>query len=594
MSTFTSHYPPAFSDTYVKTTSKFSTTFEPWFTTNPLLSLTGAFNNNQWLAVNETITNQRFHIDLGSAKIIKRIYYENGHSSGSSTWIGIQNFTLWGSNEASAFAELTYGTDTNWTQLTTAQSTFDIHTGSDVADPKYIAVTNTTAYRYYAFKFADTWSTTDYMGIRRLVLQTESGTGEIDLNDKSGNGNTLTNVETLEYTGDKPFAVSTRGVVLDASTNSQYLWAADSASLSITGDISLEAWIRPETLVPGGANYLIIAKRDDGTGDGESYHLKLDSSEYLAFGWSSNGTANAMYQATDAAIYTTPGSWIHVAVTVDVSAETCILYINGSAVASTLVYDANQTSILDGDQKFLIGTLFNDGAFYADEGFNGAIDEVRVWNDIRTAEEIAANYNVRLAGNESNLAAYYPFETLGSLLQQTCNEAVLIIDTIKRKPNRTLIDTVTLVDTITQKIKARILTEITTIIDVVNKKNSRLLTDTVAFIDLIIAHRIAKVALSEIVAIVETFTRSIKRTLSDSTTIVDTIRGRISGKILTETITIVAILRNFLNGILVSLWTRVRKVTTSWTKDAKPTTSWSKEAKPTTTWTKEDKPDPYI
>lgn len=166
----TSTYPPAHSDTYVKSTSEYGTAFKPYFATDPTLSLTGTNTDNQWVAASGT--NQRFHIDLGSAKIIKGIYYENGHTSGSDTNDGAKNFTFWGSNSATAFTELTYGTDTDWTQITPAQSTFDVHIGSDVADPKYITVTNTTAYRYYAFKFADTISAPTYgIQVRRIELQ---------------------------------------------------------------------------------------------------------------------------------------------------------------------------------------------------------------------------------------------------------------------------------------------------------------------------------------------------------------------------------------------------------------------------------------
>ncbi len=45
-------------------------------------------------------------------------YYENAHNGGSNTKCGGANFTIWGSNASSAFNELTYATDTKWTQLT--------------------------------------------------------------------------------------------------------------------------------------------------------------------------------------------------------------------------------------------------------------------------------------------------------------------------------------------------------------------------------------------------------------------------------------------------------------------------------------------
>ncbi len=182
---YISQYPVAQSATYVKSTSEFSpNSYEPFRATDPTKSLTGTWDLTNWLAIQTGggNTNQRFHIDLGSAMVVTRIYYENSHTSGTTTNTGVKTFILQGSNEATAFADLTYATDTNWTAITTAQATFDQHTASDVADPKRILVTNTVAYRYYAFKFADDWGNTTYMGIRRIVLQTGSGGGSFLLN----------------------------------------------------------------------------------------------------------------------------------------------------------------------------------------------------------------------------------------------------------------------------------------------------------------------------------------------------------------------------------------------------------------------------
>ena len=167
-----SQYPPAQSDTYVKSTTKFDTNYWAYYATDPTKSLTGSHTTNSWLSASGSNTNQRFHIDLGSAKIVKKIYYENFHGTGSLTDRGVQNFTFWGSNTgAGTFDDLVYANDEGWTQLTISQSTFDQHTASDVADPKYITVTNSTAYRYYAFKFADNYTSATYIGVRRIELQ---------------------------------------------------------------------------------------------------------------------------------------------------------------------------------------------------------------------------------------------------------------------------------------------------------------------------------------------------------------------------------------------------------------------------------------
>jgi len=159
---------PAYSATYVKSTTTGDTGHEAHVATDITKNLIGTATGTTWKITPKTA--QRFHIDLGEAVVINKIYYENYHDSGTETDKGVKAFTFWGSNEASAFAELTYGTDTNWTQLTTDVVEFAEHTDSDVADPNYVAVTNTTAYRYYAFKFASNWGDADYAGLRRVEL----------------------------------------------------------------------------------------------------------------------------------------------------------------------------------------------------------------------------------------------------------------------------------------------------------------------------------------------------------------------------------------------------------------------------------------
>jgi hypothetical protein len=162
---FVSVYPPAFDTNFVKATSAdYSPAHQA---ANPANSLMGA-ESNGWGTV--ASNSQRFHIDLGSAKVVTRLYYENEHNTGAETGKGVKNFTLWGSNTPTAFAELTYGTDTNWTQLTTDITQFAQHVAADQSDPHFVKVTNSVAYRYYAIKIADNWGTSN-MWARRFELQ---------------------------------------------------------------------------------------------------------------------------------------------------------------------------------------------------------------------------------------------------------------------------------------------------------------------------------------------------------------------------------------------------------------------------------------
>ena len=162
---------PTQNSTYVKSTTRFNDSFFPYFATDPSKSLLANWLDNAWASQNGVYTNQRFHIDLGDSVTIVKIYYENGHSSGAAVTYGVKDFTFWGSNSQTAFSQLTYSIDTDWTQITTSQSTFDIHTSSDSTDPKYITLTNSTSYRYYAFKFANNWANSGLIAIRRVELQ---------------------------------------------------------------------------------------------------------------------------------------------------------------------------------------------------------------------------------------------------------------------------------------------------------------------------------------------------------------------------------------------------------------------------------------
>lgn len=175
--TITTQLPPVVNDnTYVRVSSTYFTYYQAWMAINTGTSLTGIAENGSWKSGAGSSTNQRYHIDLGSAKTIKRVYYENYHWAGDSesTGDGVKNFTFWGSNTPGSFEDTAYANDAGWVQLATDVAQMDRHVNANVADPKYINVTNSTAYRYYAFKLADAWGGAVLYGIgfRRIELQT--------------------------------------------------------------------------------------------------------------------------------------------------------------------------------------------------------------------------------------------------------------------------------------------------------------------------------------------------------------------------------------------------------------------------------------
>ena len=95
-----------------------------------------------------------------------------------------------------------------------------------------------------------------------------------------------------------------------------------------------------------------------------------------------------------------PNQWNHVAVTYK-DGEGIRGYLNGSLV-NTANFTGDLTSTTSplriGSNSPVLGSYFN-----------GAIDEVRIWNKSKTASEIGAQKDVCLSGSESGLIAYYSF-----------------------------------------------------------------------------------------------------------------------------------------------------------------------------------------
>jgi hypothetical protein len=157
--------------THVKATSNFGVDYREWFACNSTLSLTGVAAGNAWQSGATGASHQCFHIDIGGASIINRIYYENYHSAGAGTNVGAKHFLIFAGASSGAFANTDWYADAGWVQLGTDETTFAEHVAVDQPDPQYITVYNNTAYQYYRIKFIDNWGGALYIGVRRITLQ---------------------------------------------------------------------------------------------------------------------------------------------------------------------------------------------------------------------------------------------------------------------------------------------------------------------------------------------------------------------------------------------------------------------------------------
>lgn len=197
-------------------------------------------------------------------------------------------------------------------------------------------------------------------------LNETSGTTAID---STGNGNTGTLVNSPTYiAGKSGNALSFDGVNDYMSTNVQIAPATSSTLQSFT------AW----TYYPGGANHIIFGSDANSTG---KFHLAawiVDSTTVRLYESYYGGIANDV--PVNATVPTITVGWHHFAI-VKTAAKTFDMYFDGTKVVSGANREATSSSNLS------LGRRYN--AAYN----TGIMDDVRVYNYSRTAEQIAWEYN---------------------------------------------------------------------------------------------------------------------------------------------------------------------------------------------------------
>ncbi|WP_420576463.1 BspA family leucine-rich repeat surface protein [Ekhidna sp.] len=168
-----------------------------------------------------------------------------------------------------------------------------------------------------------------------------------------------------------------------------------------SSDFTVEAWFNTNDVT---ATQSIFSLGNAGTNN-QSLHINLEETQVLIG-----------FFFDDVAIpYTVPTGWNHIAVTHNATTRESSLYINGQFIGSG-THSGNFT----GNTDFTISR----NAWDAFTGFfNGQLDELRVWNDIRSETEIAFNRYTEIDPvPESNLVAYYQFnEASGTLLPDSKN-----------------------------------------------------------------------------------------------------------------------------------------------------------------------------
>lgn len=163
-----------------------------------------------------------------------------------------------------------------------------------------------------------------------------------------------------------------------------------------TSPFTVEAWVKPSNV---------------GSGTIVGWDLDAGSGEYATFGFSSGALQIYAEDGINGGPFNDgqqiPAfSWTHVAVTYNGAAFQ--FYVNGEPTASGLPVG----SVGGSPSNLYIGSRNGTAEF-----FNGTMDEVRIWGDIRTEAEIKDNIFNELTGSEAGLLNYYNFnEAAGTVL----------------------------------------------------------------------------------------------------------------------------------------------------------------------------------
>ncbi|MBI3143384.1 MAG: hypothetical protein HYZ16_11210 [Bacteroidetes bacterium] len=175
----------------------------------------------------------------------------------------------------------------------------------------------------------------------------------------------------------------------------------DHSSLNPTKEITVEAWIKPDTFAKDSWGNSIFCKHGWAKGN-SGYVLRCGSTGKASFNIASS--SGSWVEVISPSWALRSGQWSHVAGVFDGKAVT--LYVNGIKVGSTS-YSGQMTPSTGLVAK--IGEL----AYGTDRNFDGEIDEVRVWGkamDTTTLRQWMCRSVTSTHPHYSSLAAYYTLD----------------------------------------------------------------------------------------------------------------------------------------------------------------------------------------
>ena len=245
-------------------------------------------------------------------------------------------------------------------------------TGISLANPSALTINGANA-------LGSIVSNTGTSLVVRVPATAAAGTGVVSITTAAGTA-------TASFT-----LMAAPGNALAFDGANDYVSTPHAAAFNVTTALTLEAWVNTSNpneqyITTKGEDSWFLALNPDARGAGLAALYLFGPSN--AGGWL-YGTRNLA-----------DGRWHHIAGTYD--GAVMRLYVDGVLENSR----AATAAVTTGSDPVYVGYR----PTYPANGWNGRLDEVRVWNVARTPAQLAAAANAPLVGTEPGLLAYFNFD----------------------------------------------------------------------------------------------------------------------------------------------------------------------------------------
>jgi PKD repeat protein len=204
----------------------------------------------------------------------------------------------------------------------------------------------------------------------------------------------LTVTDEANYTASYQQTITVlRGNTLSFNGENDYIEIPDHESLHIESTMTAEVWI--STCTTTSQKRQLVNKIDE---NGHGFSLALTGNNVIQLMAGSENQSITVFSNSSIPVNT----WTHVAVSID--SQTVVMYINGQediTIPHDIDFDLNQS------QPLIFGGLsYNPTS----NSYCGQMDDVRLWQVVRTQSQIDDYMNMRLQGNETGLLGYWHFK----------------------------------------------------------------------------------------------------------------------------------------------------------------------------------------